>query len=487
MRRILIMVIVVVILIFAISVVQAEMLSVQVRCEGCYNSDENRFWVSVGETITLIASSSGGTGSKEYKWTAENGETVLGNSLRLILTESIEYTLVVTDDIGHITKTVKIVPASPKSSCLPNFKSEITIRDEYRRSGYAAGDNFKVKVRLEDVSECPNHNIYWEADDENVVFTNLSLTSSSIETDVTIGQDVRSGDVTITVVLTDGELVRDKDVVVKVVDNSPPQISVRYNQPFSYTKFNVYFDGSTTGKNRNENNDFIRLVSVDFFDEKGSPISSVARRGYEGREIPYLSLKPNGWGIYSFKATITDSHGLTSSATKTFEVEKGNTIKDIPVIFVSDDVIYCKVGEECKIDASKTTRRDSKVSTFGYYYSNGEEIVNSNGDYCSGPVCKFIPTYPGNHKIKITAKYFGNDNIGSKIITVIVSSNKTVPTLTPTLIPTPTRVQSTCTPRYCYLPENQHTSTPETPGMGFGPAIIAMLIIAIARRIKIKY
>lgn len=456
-------------------VAQADILSTQIRCSGCFNWDHAPggyiFWVDTGEKITLTAFSVGGTGNKKYEWTDEYGEIVSDfATLDLTFTENIKYTLVVTDDIGYITKTVEIVQSSSESRCLPSFRS-VAIQDEYRRSEYAVGDVFEVIARLKDV--CPSYNFYWEADDKNIAFTN----PSSIKTDVTIGQGVRNGDVTITAVITNGEVKRKQSVTVKIVSNSPPQISVRYDQPSSYTKFNVYFDGSTTGKSGDENNDFIRLVSIDFFDENENLIDSVAKRGYEGREIPYLSFKPEGWLTwYSFNATITDSHGLTSSVNETFEVEKGNTGKDIPVVFVSDDVIYCKTGEVCKINAGETIRRDTDVSMFSYYYSNGEQIVNSNGDYCSGPVCEFIPTYPGAHKIKITAKYFGNDNIGSKIIIVIVGKNETVP-VTTNITPTPT-------PVCCYFPRNQHTPTPETSGMGFGSTITIFLIIAIAMRRK---
>lgn len=471
MRKVLIAVITILVLLSMTFVAQAEMLSAQIKCEGCYNSDGCKFWVDEGKTITLIAYSSGGIGNKEYEWTDECGKIVLGNSLKLIFTENIEYTLVVTDDIGYITKTVEIVPASSKSSCIPNFRS-VAVQDEYRRSEYSAGDIFEVRARLKDTRECPNYNFYWEADDQNIAFTN----PSSIKTDVIIGQGVKRGNITVTAVITNGEVKRKQSITVKIVDNYPPQISVRFDQPFSYTKFNVYFDGSTTGKSRDENNDFIREYTVTLFDENGNLVDSAVRRGYAGREISCLSVKPNGWGIYFLEATITDSHGLTSNITETIEVKKGNTGKDVPVIFVSDDVIYCKIGEICKINAGETRRRDSEVSMFGYYYSNGEQIVNPNSDCCSGPVCEFIPTYPGTHKIKITAKYFGNDNIGSKIITVIVTDNKSV-------TPAPTKARPISTPPKCCYQENYRVPTPETPGMGFGSAI-AMLIIAVAVRRK---
>ena len=467
--------IVVVVCIFT-PVAQADALSTQIRCDGCYSWDYApggyMFWVDVGEKITLTAFSVGGTGNEEYEWTAESGETVFGSSLKLIFTESVKYTLVVTDDIGYITKTVEIVQSSSESSCLPSFRS-VAIQDEYRRSEYSAGDIFEVRARLKDTRDCPNYNFYWEADDENIAFTN----PNSTKTDVIIGQGVGIGHTTITAVVTNGIMTRKKDVNIKIVSNTPPQISVRYDQPLSYTNFNVYFDGSTTGKSGDENNDFIREYSIALFDENGNLVDSTVRRGYIGREVSYLSVKPDGWGIYSSEIAIMDSHGSTSSINETFEVEKGNTGKDIPVIFVSDDVVYCKTGEICKINAGETKRRDPDISTFGYYM-NGEQIVNPNGDYCSGPVCKFIPTYPGTHKIKITAKYFGNDNIGSKTITVIVSGNKT----SAVIIPVSTKTQPAC----CYLPENKHTPTPKTSGMGFGSAVAMLIIVIAIRRKKIK-
>ena len=475
-RNILMVVITMFVLLSMTFVAQADILSTQIRCSGCFNWNHAPggyiFWVDTGEKITLTAFSAGGTGNKKYEWTDEYGEIVSDfATLDLTSTENIKYTLVVTDDIGYITKTVEIVQSSSGSSCLPSFRS-VAIQDEYRRSEYAVGDVFEVGARLKDVRECPNYNFYWEADDKNIVFTN----SNSIKTDVIIGQGVRSGDITITATITDGSVVRSRDIVIKVVDNTPPEIvSIKHDSPLSYTRFNVYVD-ATSGRSGDEGNDFVQC-SIIFKNEAGKIIDSDSKTIRSGGFNFVFRLTPEEWGIYSVEVVLKDSHGMTSAIDgETFKVKKGNTGKDIPVVFASNDVIYCKTGEICKIDTSETRRRDSNVSKFGYYYSNGEEIVNSNGDYCSGPVCKFVPTYPGTHKVKITAKYFGNDNIGSKIITVIVGENETVP-VTTTITPTPT-------PACCYFPKNQHTPTPETSGMGFGLAITMLGIAIVMRRKK---
>jgi hypothetical protein len=478
MRKVLIVVITTLVLLSITSIAQADALSTQIRCDGCYSWDYApggyMFWVDIGEKITLTAFSVGGIGNKEYRWTAENGETVLGSSLELIFTESVKYTLVVTDDIGYITKTVEIVQSSSGSSCLPSFRS-VAIQDEYRRSEYSAGDIFEVRARLKDTRDCPNYNFYWEADDENVAFTS----PNSIKTDVIIGQGVRKGNMTITAVITNGEIKRKQSVIVKIVANTPPEIvSIRCDESLSYTRFNIYVD-AISGKSGNENNDFVRC-SIILKNETGRAIDSGFKTIKSGGFNFVFGLRPEGRGIYFVEVILKDSHDMISPIdSKMLKVEKGDTGKDIPVVFVSSDVIYCKVGEMCAINAGETKRRDPDISTFGYYM-NGEQIVNPNGDYCSGPVCKFIPTYPGTNDVKITAKYFGNDNIGSKIITVIVSENKTSITLTPT----PTQPTHTLQPTCCY-PENQHYPFPKTPGMKIWTAIAAIIMVFVTRRKKI--
>ena len=147
-------------------------------------------------------------------------------------------------------------------------------------------------------------------------------------------------------------------------------------------------------------------------------------------------------------------------------------------------------GEECKIDASETFVRDKDISTFGYYL-NGKEILNEDGNICSGCVGSFVFNYPDTFEIEVRGKYFGNDNIGSKTATVVVSKNETASTPTSTLTSTPTRAQPTCAPQptttCCYISSAPPTSVPETSGMGFGSAAIATLIIAIAVRRKYKH
>ena len=84
----------------------------------------------------------------------------------------------------------------------------------------------------------------------------------------------------------------------------------------------------------------------------------------------------------------------------------------------------------------------------------------------------------------------GNDNIGSKIVTVVVSKNKTAPMVTsmPTLIPTPTKAQPTCAPSPTHSDSSpSQTPIPETSGFGFWMAIAVFIIVVAIIKRKIKY
>jgi len=471
-----------VLLVFSMSVTFAEeALSVEIKCQGCDIKIVSGWYElrpNAGEKIILTAHSSGGVGSKNYLWTKDSQQVCISSSYSITVSEETEeYLLTVSDDVGSIKKWIRIVPKLPPRKCLPEFKSDIDLDDKTGREEWSAGDVFILKAKL-DMSDCsdPNYKLHWESDNPGIIFVKLS----PIKTEVRIIEGAKTGDTIIKAVLSNNFQERKKKIIIKIVDNTPPEIvSIRYDKPLSYTRFNVYVD-ATSGKSGNENNDFVQC-SIVFRNETGRIIDSDSRTIKSGDFNFVFRLMPEGREIYSIEAVLKDSHGMISSVdSEMFKVEKGDTGKDMPVIFVPD-VIYCMQGEECKIDASETSIRDKDISTFGYYL-DGKEILNEDGNICSGRVGSFIFNYPDIFEIEVRGKYFGNDNIGSKTTTVVVSKNETASTPAPTPTPTPTPTQ--LAQPTCCLPQNFHTPAPETSGMRFGSAAIAILIIAIAIRKK---
>ena len=429
----------------------ANPLSVQVSCTGCSDKDfmpgGYEFRADENEKITFAVSSSGGIGSKSYSW-VRNGNIVCDRaSFQLIVTENVEYILTVTDDGGSVSEIVKIIPIFPQElKCLPGFRREITVHDRVRdRTEYSVGDVFTVKVRL-DTNDCLNSNyqFYWTADDENIIFAN----PNSTETEVRIGQGISNGRVEIKAVIINSftQAVRSRDTEIKIVSNTPPsEVRIRYDESVSYTDFKVYCVDFKTGEHRNEHDDFVCECSVILRNEIGRIIDSASKTVTRDREIPYLKVKPEGMGVYFIEYVVKDSHGLTSTVNETIEVIKGSTGKDIPIVR-APNTIYCVVNEVCEIDASETRNKDEYVSNFGFYLVDDkgkvkERLANSEGDYCSGPICRYNFTYPGTYRIKITANYFDEDNdeddIGFKIVMVIVSSGDVSVMSTPVLVLTP--------------------------------------------------
>lgn len=437
-----------IILVCAQVVSATEPLSVRVNCQGCSTRDGNNFYANAGETITLTVSSTGGIGSKSYKWT--KGGILVHDSIDpfpITVTENAKYILTVTDRKGYISKTVKIISVSQeKSKCLPSFKSDIIIDDRRNREKeFSVGDTFALSVRL-DTRDCSssNYNLSWIADDKNIIFVN----PNSTRTEVRIGQGTKNGRVEIKAIVTNPFTiaVRSLDTEIRIVSNTPPQFEIGHDEIiYSYTSFNVWASDFEPGE-RGESGDFLYNCSVILRNEQGiivSRDSKIARGG----KVPILSLKPGRKEeIYSIEMMVGDSHGAITAKTKPIgNIKLGKTGKDIPIVS-APDIIYCVVGEVCKIDASETTDEDKDISNLGFYNAKtSERLINSRGDYCSGPICRYNFTYPGTYKIRIEANYFDGDSrreskVGSKIVTVVVSpSNVSIaPTaaLTPTATPT---------------------------------------------------
>ena len=455
-------------------------LLVQVSCAECSIKipvpEGYEFRADAGEEINLAASSTGGVGNKRYEWMKEERIIYKGNSFELTVAEDvIEYILVVTDDRGSVRKVVRIIPISSQTpTCLPDFRSDIILRDEIRgRTEYAAGDVFTLEVKLDrqSCSDCPNYEFRWETDNQDVILVNPNLT----KTEVKIKQGAGRSDAIIRAVITNGVAVRDREIDIRIVKNTPPQFGIEYSKPVcSYTRFDVWRVDFKAGE-RSEKNDFLYKCSVVLKNEKGEIVSSASKTASRGK-VSSLRLKPAGIGIYFIEFTAYDSHLAPTTVNETIQVVKGNTGKDIPVIY-APDIVNCIVDEICVIDASETLERDKDVSNFGFYnVATGEQLANPEGHYCSGPKCKHNFTYPGTYRIKITANYFDEENIGSKIVTVVVSSGNVsampTPVLMPTIAPTSVVVSKPAVPA-----KTSATKEPETEKRGLEKIVSGIIDI----------
>ena len=453
-----------VVLVCAQVVCADDPLLVQVNCQDCSVDRVDipngyQFRADVGKEITLVAFSTGGVGNKQYEWIKEERIIYKGNPFELTVAEDVvEYNLIVTDDGGSVSKVARIVPISSQvSTCLPDFRSDIILRDEVRgRTEYATGDVFTLEAKLDrqSCSDCPNYEFRWETNNPDVILVN----PNSTETEVRIGQGISSRKVEIKAIITNGEVIRQPKrggIEIKIVKNTPPsEVKIEYDKPVSYTDFKVRCVDFKTGERGNEYEDFIHKCSAVLKNEIGEVVDDALKTVIRGKEIPYLELKPRGIGIYFVEYTVEDSHGSILTVSETIEVEiKGGTGKDMPVIYVSD-VVNCIVGEVCKIDASKTTLRDKNSIGFEYWLVHKgkkiERLTSSiSGGFCSGPECSQIFEYPGTYVVEVEGRYFDLDSrreskVGSGVVTVIVSSGNVsvVPTPAPILTPiaTPTSV-----------------------------------------------
>jgi len=461
---------IIVILLCAQVVCATDPLLIQVACQGCSTQNEYNFYANAGETITFTVSSTGGTGSKSYKWTKEG--VLVHNSVApfpITVTENAEYNLIVADSRGYISKTIKTFPISQeKSKCLPSFRSDIILDDRLNREEYSIGDSFELKVYL-DEKDCPSpkYELCWITDDPNIIF----VSPNSTKTEVIIGQGTKNGDVEIEVIITNPftKNARSRNINIEIVSNTPPQFEIEHSKPpiYSCEWFEVWPSNFKPGE-RGESGDFLHSCSAVLKNENGTIVSSAApRTAARNGKVPHLRLKPDGFKeIYSIEMTVVDSHGASTIVIGYIgNISRGQNDRNAPVVY-APDTIYCVVNEVCEIDASETTHKDRYVSNFRFYDIGAkEQLKNPREDYCSGSVCSHIFTYPGTYRIEIKANYFDKDlddyresEIGSKIVTVIVISNvSAIPTLTitPTLKPTP---KPTLTP--VPTPKSAPTSTP---------------------------
>lgn len=399
------MVVVFVLLTAAISIASAVM-SVDINCEGCGAKQIVEgvylFWVDPGKEIKLTAAVSRSAGLPRYSWRIGNSEIYSSNPYIFKFKESVEYNLVVYDNLSYIPKQIKLIAKSIVSEdCLPEFREKITFRGIEAKEKWARGEVFKLRVRI-DSKDCPNYNFRWETDRPSDVFiANPGLT----ETGMRINNDAQSVRVAIRAVLSSksGFAKREQNLSLLIVNNQPPEFEISYDAAniSSHTPFTVHFINM---KARGEE-DYTKFCGVDLLDENRKIASQVSRPLRADSQSCSLIVTPKDMGIYYINATVVDSHGASTIIEEPIEIgTKGATKKDIPYLALPKDVLTCVQYQPCKINLSKS-------EVYGYsatfrYYDAGNQIFDTSGNPCLKSVCVTIFTYRGKRNISIMTEYY---------------------------------------------------------------------------------
>lgn len=424
-------VVVFVLLIVAISIASAVM-SVDINCEGCGGKQIVEgvylFWVDPGKEIKLTAAVSGSAGLPRYSWRIGNSEIHSSNPYIFKFKESVEYNLVVYDNLGYVTKQIKLVAKSVASQdCLPEFREGIIFRGTEVKEKWARGEVFKLRIRI-DSRDCQNYNFYWETDRPSDIFiVNPSLT----ETEIRINNNAQSGKVEIRAVLSSksGLVKREQNLSLLIVDNQPPEFEISYDAAniSSHTPFKVHF---VNMKAKGEG-DYIKSCGVSLMNEKREIVSQALRTLRVDSQSCSSTVTPKDMGIYYINATVVDSHGASTIIEEPIEIgTKGATRKDIPYLALPKDVLTCVQYEACRIDLSKS-------DVYGYsgifrYYDGNSQILDAAGNPCLKSVCVTIFTYRGKRNITIMAEYFqARYKISGEITVNVVSSIESIKSTSP--------------------------------------------------------
>jgi len=204
-----------------------------------------------------------------------------------------------------------------------------------------------------------------------------------------------------------GNHAKSKNVCLAIHQNEPPKIKIRHDPALSYTGFNVYFDGTTTGASYNEENDYLAHIEAELIgpDEKEYHAS---RNFGENERLKPLNFVPDAKGVYKLYASVTDSHGATASLAKPLEigVQKGATGKDWPVIY-APSCVDCLPNQTCKLDASETVIRDRDVYV-KFTNAAGITLANVNKNpCCCGGVCHH--NFTASDTAQVVAYYIDDD------------------------------------------------------------------------------
>jgi len=470
-----------------------------ISCQGCIgmiqtSANSYTVYAVLGATIRL----SGNPGYQSYFWTQNGLETNNTQEAKITVIASTQYTLTVTDYGGpegakrSTTSSVKIELASGTSqgTCPPDLADISVDADYLNRIVFAVGDWFSLEVPGFDKNSCPGAVFRWiinGGSSSGLVIQN----SNNPKTLVFVSKKPDSGKnplIRAQVCINGG--CREKNVSIVVVDNTPPTVAGRciYTTLLSHTDFDVSCGDAWTGSGYNEYGDFIAEFSATLLDAENHTISSGIVTAKRGETLRSVTLKAGAEGEYWLKVAATDSHGLSATFTEPIFVEFGNTEEDTPIIVVND-TIFCKTGERCPIDASKT--EDHGLGTSFRFQSIAgsqapELLYNTHNALCVTFVCTTVFKYPYAYKVIVTAAYIRNgkvaDKYSEKPVTVIVSEQGTrTPTQTAQIgnptIPTRTAPAS---PIVSALTPQPPPEIPAKPTPGVSPSAFFAALIAAA-------
>ncbi|MCK5122670.1 MAG: PKD domain-containing protein [Candidatus Pacebacteria bacterium] len=284
-----------------------------------------------------------------------------------------------------------------------------------------------------------------------------------------------------------------KEIEVKIKSsssNSPPKSEIILPvQIYEGKRFQIK-SGSTTGQRGDEEDD--EIVSWNW------KISKITNRGEE--EITTSSRKyisftvENSGELYNVSLEVTDRFGEKGIAWQNFHAKEVEP--DPPIADASATEKIAIYGKEFTLDGSRSWDPDGNIlrevisSYLWYDLTYGEYLGSSNS-----PTFNVMFNRTGLHEIELTVIDTGfsedSESLSDKDVIVVNVIEEAITISTPaptsTLVSIPPKAQPTCAPTCFYLPESQIIPTPETPGMGFGLAAIATLIIAIAVRRKNKH
>jgi hypothetical protein len=232
-------------------------------------------------------------------------------------------------------------------------------------------------------------------------------------------------------------------------------------------------------------------VKSSFVAERGMDVSylwkmfngdGVLIKPYSSRENPSFTFSDSG--MYTITLEIKDRYQRKGSDTEIFEVKE--MINDPPIADASATLKTAVFGKAFLLNANKSRDPDGPprkaIDRYCWYDKTYGEALG-----CSRwPVLNITLNRSGPHDIKLTVKDTG-ENAGrdnefpkplydSDFITINVIKLSDISATTP--VPTQ--------PAHYYLPQNQRTPAPETPGMGFWMVIAALIIVVALRRKKIK-
>jgi len=252
--------------------------------------------------------------------------------------------------------------------------------------------------------------------------------------------------------------------------NTPPEPKITFSSSVinEGESFRVSPAGSTTGQDRNENDDEIVAWYWEIINEQGKVVK------HSTAEDPRFRIEDSG--IYTISLNITDRFGATGETSISFRVREieNNYPPTADVSSTKKTAIHGKPFELNGSGSNDNRDWDGKGNQKDLisWYIWRDETYDEELCRSRNPVCNVIFNRTGQHKIVLEVKDTGNrvmekgnDEIeilsGSAeiTITVIAPPESPTPTVTPqptpvqtiTPIPTPVKIPAPAIPRKSFL------------------------------------